>query len=294
MTYKKQLTIKAVMKILITKLAMLSSAAIFFNSCSSVDTLGRGVKPVTATVAAPKVTSYGALTVPKNTSYVAPTVKKVVPKNYVPPLSSNIGGNKKVTWSRGNVSGKYVALTFDDGPVSSNTTRLLNMLKLRNIKATFYVIGSRVKNNPSLMKRMVAEGHEVGNHTWTHGKLTNMSDSAVRSELDRTRAAIISATGVKPRTMRPPYGALSTRQRNWIFNEYGYPTILWDVDPEDWKKPGTSVIRSRIVNNTKNGSIILLHDLHKSSVDAVPSTLDALLRKGYKFVTVSQLIALSR
>jgi peptidoglycan/xylan/chitin deacetylase (PgdA/CDA1 family) len=166
------------------------------------------------------------------------------------------------------------------------------MLKRRNIKATFYVIGERVQNNQSLVKRMVAEGHEIGNHTWTHGKLTTMSDSKVRWELDKTRDAVVAAAGVKPRTMRPPYGALLSRQRSWIFNEYGYPTILWDVDPEDWKKPGVSVVRNRILSGTKNGSIILLHDLHKASVDAVPSTIDALLRKGYKFVTVSQLIAL--
>jgi len=187
---------------------------------------------------------------------------------------------------------KYIALTFDDGPVASNTTRVLDMLKRRNIKATFYVIGERVQRNQSLTKRMAAEGHEIGNHTWTHGKLTAMSDTKIRWELDKTRAAIVSATGIKPRTMRPPYGALSSRQRGWIFREYGYPTILWDVDPEDWKKPGISVIRNRILSKTRNGSIILLHDLHKSSVDAVPSTIDALLRKGYKFVTISQLIAL--
>jgi peptidoglycan/xylan/chitin deacetylase (PgdA/CDA1 family) len=166
------------------------------------------------------------------------------------------------------------------------------MLARRNIKATFYVIGERVQNNQSLVKRMVNEGHEIGNHTWTHGNLTSMSDTQVRSELNRTRDAVVAATGVKPRTMRPPYGALNSSQRRWIFNEYGYPTILWDVDPQDWKKPGVTVIKNRILSGTKNGSIILLHDLHSASVDAVPSTIDSLLRSGYKFVTVSQLIAL--
>ena len=232
--------------------------------------------------------------VAKNTQYVAPTVKPPAPLNPSTSLSSDITGNTQVTWTRGSANSKYVALTFDDGPVSSNTTRLLDILKRRNIKATFYVLGNRVKNNQSLVRRMVAEGHELGNHTWTHGKLTNMSDAQVRSELNRNRDAIVEATGIKPRTMRPPYGALTQRQRNWIFHEYGYPTILWDVDPQDWKKPGISVVRDRIVSKTRNGSIILLHDLHSISVDAVPSTVDALLRKGYKFVTVSQLIALSK
>jgi len=254
------------MNSLIKKIVLASCGVLFLNSCSPLDGLGSNTQTVNTTIAQPS--QYGVVTVPQNTNYVAPTVA--------------------------NVSGKYVALTFDDGPVAANTTRLMNILKARNIKATFYVLGSRVKRNPSLMKRMVAEGHEVGNHTWTHGKLTAMSDTAVRSELDRTRDAIVAATGIKPRTMRPPYGALSTRQRNWIFKEYGYPTILWDVDPQDWKKPGTGVIKSRIVNGSRSGSIILLHDLHSSSVDAVPSTVDALLRQGYKFVTVSQLIALSK
>lgn len=232
--------------------------------------------------------------VAKNTQYVPPTIAAPAPVNPSASLSSDISGNTQISWSRGNPNQKYIALTFDDGPVTSNTTRLLDILKRRNIKATFYVLGNRVQNNPSLVKRMVAEGHELGNHTWTHGKLTNMSDTKVRWELDKNRDAIVAATGIKPRTMRPPYGALSTRQRSWIFKEYGYPTILWDVDPQDWKKPGVSVVRDRIVSKTRNGSIILLHDLHSVSVDAVPSTVDALLRKGYKFVTVSQLIALSK
>ena len=268
---------KAMFNKLVAGMAVLGAVAAL-NSCGI---RGSKAKPVTT------------LKVAQNTRYVAPTIKRVAPRNPSISLPSNISGNSKISWSRGTSNGKYIAMTFDDGPVASNTTRVLNMLKQRNIKATFYVIGRRAKNNPAIMRRMVAEGHEVGNHTWTHGNLKKMSNSQVRSELNRTRDVIIASTGIKPRTMRPPYGALSTRQRKMIFSEFGYPAIFWDVDPEDWKKPGISVIRNRIVSHTKAGSIILLHDLHKSSVDAVPSTLDALLRKGYKFVTVSQLIALS-
>lgn len=208
-------------------------------------------------------------------------------------FSRDISGTSKVTWSRGSANSRYIALTFDDGPVASNTSRLLDILRQRNIKATFYVIGERVQNNQSLTRRITSEGHEIGNHTWTHGNLANMSDGQVRQELDRTRDAIVAATGTKPRTLRPPYGSLRQEQRSWIFREYGYPTVMWDVDPEDWKKPGSSVISNRILSATKNGSIILVHDLHSASVDAVPATVDGLLRQGYKFVTVSQLIALS-
>ena len=167
------------------------------------------------------------------------------------------------------------------------------MLRKRNIKATFYVTGRNVNLYPQLTRRIVAEGHEIGNHTWTHRKLTVLSKAEVRKEMNTTRDAIIAACGVKPRTMRPPYGALRQDQRAWIYKEYGYPTILWSVDPEDWKRPGISVVTSRIVNNTRNGGIVLAHDLHKSTVDAMPGTLDGLLRKGFKFVTVSQLLALN-
>lgn len=198
-----------------------------------------------------------------------------------------------VTYSRVRTNLPYIAMTYDDGPHPQNTPRLLDMLRKRNIKATFYVIGRSVNLYPQITRRIVAEGHEIGNHTWSHRKLTALSDSEVRKELNRTRDAIVAACGVKPRTMRPPYGALRQDQRAWIYKEYGYPTILWSVDPEDWKRPGVSVVTSRIVNQTRNGGIVLAHDLHKPTVDAMPGTLDGLLRKGFKFVTVSQLLSLS-
>lgn len=208
-------------------------------------------------------------------------------------LPSDVSGSRSVSVSSGSRALKYIALTFDDGPNARETPRLLDMLRQRNIKATFYVIGRSAANNPDIVRRIAAEGHEIGNHTWSHPNLKNLSDTQVRWELDQTRNAIVSATGVKPRTMRPPYGALSQTQRQWIYNEYGYPSVFWDVDPEDWRKPGSSVVADRLIRGTRNGSILLLHDLHGSSVDAVPQTIDTLLRQGYQFVTVSQLIAAS-
>lgn len=186
----------------------------------------------------------------------------------------------------------YVAMTFDDGPHPQNTPRLLDMLRARNIKATFYVIGGNVDRYPQITRRTVAEGHEIGNHTYTHRKLTTLSDSEVRREMSRTRDAIARASGVQPRTMRPPYGALNQNQRAMIYNEFGTPTILWSVDPQDWRRPGVSVVTSRIISGTNNGAIILAHDLHSTTIDAMPGTLDGLLRKGFKFVTVSQLLAM--
>lgn len=205
-------------------------------------------------------------------------------------LPSGSGGGQ-VSFSRVNTSAPYIAMTFDDGPHPINTPRLLDMLRERNISATFYVVGKNTRAYPHLIRRMIAEGHEVGNHTWNHPNLTKMSESAVIKELEDTQNAIVSASGVPPRTMRPPYGALTTSQRQMIKSRFGYPTILWDVDPNDWKRPGSSVVANRIISNTRGGSIVLAHDIHKGTIDAMPSALDGLLAKGYTFVTVSQLLS---
>jgi peptidoglycan/xylan/chitin deacetylase (PgdA/CDA1 family) len=114
----------------------------------------------------------------------------------------------------------------------------------------------------------------------------------VREELTKCRDAVARAAGVQPRTMRPPYGALLQRQREWVRAELNYPTIMWSVDPLDWKRPGASVITSRMLAGTTPGAILLAHDLHAGTVDAMPATIDGLLNKGYKFVTVSQLLAM--
>lgn len=227
-----------------------------------------------------------------NTEYRTPTPNGPAPRNPDLGLPSNFSKSSGVTFSRVSVPGPYIALTFDDGPHASNTPRLLDILRARNVKATFYVIGKNVDMYPNIVRRTVAEGHELGNHTYTHPKLSSLSQERVFSEIRKGDDAIMRAAGVRPRTMRPPYGALTQSQRVSIHSTFGYPTIMWAVDPLDWKRPGASVVTSRIVSGTSNGSIILAHDLHASTVDAMPATIDALLRKGYKFVTVSQLLAM--
>lgn len=206
------------------------------------------------------------------------------------PLPTSIG--TKDSYSRVDTSLPFVALTFDDGPHPKNTPRLLDILKERNVKATFYVVAPNVKRYPEIMRRIIAEGHEIGNHTVTHGNLTKMSEAAVKREFTETHDAIVAATGVAPRTMRPPYGAITTAQKAWIRRDLGYPTILWSVDPEDWKKPGSSVVTSRLVSGASPGGILLVHDIHASSIDAIPAAVDQLLARGYQFVTVTQLIAM--
>jgi len=199
----------------------------------------------------------------------------------------------QLSYSRvGNITSPFIAITFDDGPHASNTPRLLDMLASRGIKATFFCVGTNVARYPNIVRRIVAEGHEMANHTWNHPKMSSLGDSAIRSELDRATTGIVNITGTAPRMYRPPYGAITARQKQLIMSEYGYPTILWSVDPQDWQRPGPAVVTSRILAGTKPGAIILVHDIHPPSVDAMPATLDGLLARGYRFVTCSQLIAM--
>jgi peptidoglycan/xylan/chitin deacetylase (PgdA/CDA1 family) len=187
-----------------------------------------------------------------------------------------------------------LAMTFDDGPHPQNTPKLLDLLKERNIKATFFLVGANVKAYPDIVRRIIAEGHEVANHTWTHPSLTSLSDEKIRSEMQRTQDAIVAASGYHPRLMRAPFGATNKRIEQWIFNEFGFPSILWSVDPNDWKRPGVAVVTRRLVEGAHKGAILLAHDIHAPTITAMPSTLDQLLAKGYQFVTVSQLLNIEK
>ena len=214
-----------------------------------------------------------------------PTPQEVAPSAPAP---------QKITYTACNVDGKYIAMTYDDGPHATLTPRLLDMLKERGIKATFFVVGKNVAEYPKIAKRIVDEGHEIASHSWSHPLLSKLSDASVRDQLERTHAAIEKATGVNTTLLRPPYGGFTERQRRWAHGEFGYKTILWDLDPLDWKVRNANHVEREILQNTRAGSIILTHDIHKSTVDAMPGTLDALLARGFKFATVSELIAMDR
>jgi peptidoglycan/xylan/chitin deacetylase (PgdA/CDA1 family) len=211
-----------------------------------------------------------------------------------PSPEASTGASKPATWFSVNVDGPYIAMTFDDGPSPETTPRLLDILKQRNIKATFFMIGQNAERNPAIVKRILAEGHEIGNHSWTHPQLSKLSDDRVTEEINKTQNAIKDASGYTPVLMRPPYGAITARQKDWIEKQFGLSVIIWSVDPFDWKRPGASVIEERILAGARPGAIVLSHDIHKQTVDAMPATLDALAAKGFKFVTVSQLIAMNK
>lgn len=198
-----------------------------------------------------------------------------------------------LTLSAVHVDEPYIAMTFDDGPHATLTPKLLDLLAARHIKVTFFVLGECVEQNPEVLRRAAREGHEIANHSWSHPQFTKLSDESVRSQLRRTDNAIKAITGKRPTLFRPPYGAISARQKKWIRDEFGYEIILWDVDPLDWKDPGPTTVCNRILRETRPGSIVLSHDIHRGTVEAMPATLEQLQAKHFKFVTVSELIGLA-
>lgn len=197
----------------------------------------------------------------------------------------NTGLHATITSIR--TSDPFVALTFDDGPHPSLTPQLLDILAERNVKATFYLVGRAVAHSPQIVRRMVEEGHEVGNHSWSHPVLASRSQAGILQEIDWTNQAVFDAAGVIPRTFRPPYGALELHQRLSLINDRDMPTVLWSVDPEDWRRPGEQYITNFILSNSTPGSIILTHDIHAPTVRSFPKILDGLIANGYQFKKIS-------
>lgn len=195
--------------------------------------------------------------------------------------------------SRVHVPGMYVALTFDDGPAPATTSKVLDILKRNNAVGTFFVLGENASRNRSLVARAAAEGNEIGVHTWSHIKMTGSSLAKVDSEISRTAAVITDITGRAPRVMRPPYGAINGGLVNRMMSQYGMRSILWDVDTLDWKHPGVQKVINTAVGQAKPGSIILVHDIHASTVAALEGIVQGLQARGFKLVTVSQLIAMA-
>jgi len=224
----------------------------------------------------------------------APPAQSVEKSNSGPASTAASPAQPQVTFNSVYVEGPYIALTFDDGPAPTLTPKLLDLLAAHHMKATFFVVGQNAADHPDILKRAVREGHEIANHSWSHPNLGKMSDEAVRKELQKTDDAIVAAIGKRPTLMRPPYGSITARQKHWIHEEFGYRIIIWDVDPLDWKRPGPSVVTSRILKETHPGSIVLAHDIHPPTLEAMPSTFDQLDRKGFKSVTVTELLAMAK
>lgn len=182
---------------------------------------------------------------------------------------------------------KCVALTFDDGPVSE-TSQLLDLLADKGVRATFFTIGSHVQSHPEIIRRMVADGHVVGNHSLKHPDLTRLAAPAIRKELATTTDLIRRAAGIRPTLMRPPFGS-TNRTVGAVAHELGLAQVLWSVDPLDWKDRDADVVARRVLSQARPGSIILSHDIHATTRRAYRRIIDGLRAKGFVLVTVPQL-----
>ncbi|MGE7840035.1 polysaccharide deacetylase family protein [Lysinibacillus sp. NPDC093712] len=187
--------------------------------------------------------------------------------------------------------GKYIALTFDDGPSPKVTPRVLQTLKQHEAKATFFMLGSRVEMYPSIAAQVAAEGHEIANHTFSHPNLKKMTHKEMIEEIDKTNNIIEMATGVTSTLFRPPYGVYNQDILNYTTSN-NYTTILWSVDSLDWKSRNPTTIKKEILSNVTNKSVVLMHDIHTATAEALPELLMTLKKEGYEFVTVSELLTL--
>ena len=192
----------------------------------------------------------------------------------------------------GNTHLPEIALTFDDGPNPFYTPQVLAILQKYGIKATFFDVGYLVADYPYIVRQEYNEGNTVANHSWSHLVLTYLSAQAILSQLTSTTNAIQAAIGVRPTFFRPPYGATN----NTVLAQarhLGYTTVLWDGSAEDWKVPGVSVIINKLLSYARNGAILLLHDgggNRAQTVAALPTIITTLENRGYKFVTIQQLV----
>ena len=181
-----------------------------------------------------------------------------------------------------------LALTFDDGP-SAHTERLLDAFAAYGGKGTFYVVGNMLDGRPDTLRRMAAEGHEIGGHSWNHRQLTKLGTEELTDQLMSTRSKIYEITGTDATTMRPPYGSCNDQVKAKA-GELGIALINWSVDTLDWKYKNADTVYQAVMDGAKDGAIILCHDLHKTTVDAMEQAIPALIAEGYQLVTVTELL----
>ncbi|MEG2800093.1 MAG: polysaccharide deacetylase family protein, partial [Erysipelotrichaceae bacterium] len=178
-----------------------------------------------------------------------------------------------------------VAFTFDDGPNSNTTNQVLDAFGRVRGSATFFMLGSRAINNPDIVKRIVREGHEIGNHSMSHANLSKGDATLINNEFFQTQNVLYEMTGHEPTVFRPPYGAISELMKSII----PLPMTLWSIDTLDWKTRDTQAIVSSVMSRVHDGSIILLHDIYGTSASAIDILLPKLQEQGYQFVTIDEL-----
>lgn len=178
-----------------------------------------------------------------------------------------------------------VALTIDDGPYAPVGNRILDCLAEHGAKATFYMVGNRCANYVEEMKRIAADGHELGNHTYSHKYLVNLGAEGIRREIDRGSEAIRNTSGTAPATVRLPGGL----KNETVLANVHAPMIGWSIDTQDWKTKNAQSTVSEVLNKVQDGDIILLHELYGATADALVQVIPALIERGYQLVTVSEL-----
>lgn len=183
---------------------------------------------------------------------------------------------------------KAIALTFDDGPSAENTPKILSLLKKYNAHATFFVVGNRVASGADLLKKELEIGCEIGNHSWNHANLSKMKNiKQINKNLDKTVRLVKRLTGYEIKMTRPPYGAISRIMRK----KMNQPMILWSVDTLDWKSRNAKAVLKQVKRQVKDGAIVLVHDIHGSTAEAMETVLPWLVKNDYDILTVSELMA---
>ena len=178
-----------------------------------------------------------------------------------------------------------VALTFDDGPYAKVGNRIMDCAAQYNAKVTFYVVGDRVNTYASEMRRMVNEGHEVGNHTMNHKILTKIGAGEIAAQIEKCNQAVQNVTGIRPRTVRLPGGG----KNSTVLANISQPIILWNLDTLDWKHRNAATSVQKVLSSVKDGDVILMHELYTASADAACQLIPELTARGYQLVTVSEL-----
>ncbi|OCT13927.1 chitooligosaccharide deacetylase [Paenibacillus pectinilyticus] len=200
---------------------------------------------------------------------------------------------------RGSSQEKKIALTFDDGPDTRFTPKVLDALKANGVKATFFVLGSLASTHPDIIQRIVHEGHVIGNHSYSHANLPKLSVDKFQNQIERTDNVLQGLIGYAPRLIRPPYGAINEEQVRWMADHH-YLIVNWNVDSLDWKSLNSDQVLHNIIQQTKPGSIILQHsggadsqDL-SGTVQAIGPLVSKLKAAGYTFVTVPELLHVTK
>lgn len=216
-----------------------------------------------------------------------------VPKPAPTPLPTIPATLRNASFFHGNEQRPEIALTFDDGPSPLYTEQILQILQSYHIHATFFEIGQQVQGYPKLAREVIAAGNLIGNHSWNHPQLTLLTAAQIQWQMNTTNQIIQQATGEKPFLMRPPYGAINPFVRTELA-QMGFLPVLWNIDTVDWSLPGTSTIINTAVSQAHNGAIILMHDgggNRSETVAALPTIITALQQRGFRFVTIQDMLA---